>query len=124
MLRWRTITGSLTRLTIWVLLLATWEAAYRVVDWKPWVFPAPSHVLDASLGMLNIQTRFGAPLDPRWPWPKHTASASERAGAAAYKAGQPLDKNPHPRNTVAAIEWERGYKDASHTWLVSGLVTS
>src|SRR4051812_21207309 len=104
MLRWRTISGSLTRLTIWVLLLATWEAAYRVVDWKPWVFPAPSHVLDAPRGMLNVQTRFGAPLGPRWPWARRAVTPNEQAGVAAYKARQSPEQNPNPKNTVAAIE--------------------
>jgi sulfonate transport system permease protein len=32
------------------------------------VFPAPSHVIDAMLGMLNIHTGFGNPLStPGWP---------------------------------------------------------
>jgi len=52
---------------IWVLILASWETAYRVVGWKPWIFPAPSHVLDAGLGLLNIQTAFGDKLHPGWP---------------------------------------------------------
>lgn len=52
------------------MLLATWEAAYRVFDWKPWVFPAPSHVLDATLSMLNVRTAFGDPVAAAWPLPK------------------------------------------------------
>src|SRR2546423_11084683 len=67
MRRWPTPTGSLRRLLIWVLILASWETAYRVVGWKPWVCPAPSHVLDAALGLLNITTAFGDPLHPGWP---------------------------------------------------------
>src|SRR4051812_11267715 len=54
------------------MLLATWEAAYRVVGWRPWVFPAPSHVLDSTLSMLNVRTAFGEPLGPGWPRP-HSA---------------------------------------------------
>jgi NitT/TauT family transport system permease protein len=50
-----------------VLILASWETAYRVIGWKPWIFPAPSHVLDAALGLLNIHTAFGDPLHPNWP---------------------------------------------------------
>jgi NitT/TauT family transport system permease protein len=50
------------------MLLATWEGAYRVVGWKDWVFPAPSHVLDATLGMLNVDTAFGREVGPNWPW--------------------------------------------------------
>jgi NitT/TauT family transport system permease protein len=55
---------------VWLTLLATWEGAYRVVGWRPWVFPAPSHVLDSTLSMLNVRTAFGDPLGPGWPWPK------------------------------------------------------
>jgi NitT/TauT family transport system permease protein len=65
------------------MLLATWEAAFRVVQWKPWVFPAPSHVLDATLSMLNVRTAFGDPVGPNWPWPK---------GAAPGRAQEPWYK--------------------------------
>lgn len=56
-------------MTIWVLLLASWEAAYRLVGWRSWVFPAPSHILDATLDMLNVRTAFGDPIGPHWPIP-------------------------------------------------------
>jgi len=60
--------GSLKRLLIWILILASWEAAFRLIQWKSWVFPAPSHVIDAMLGMLNFHTGFGNPLStPGWP---------------------------------------------------------
>jgi NitT/TauT family transport system permease protein len=59
--------GSLKRLLIWVLLLTTWEAAYRTVQWRPWVFPAPSHIVDSLLNMLNVRTAFGEPLRAGWP---------------------------------------------------------
>ncbi|HRK29521.1 MAG TPA: ABC transporter permease subunit [Tepidisphaeraceae bacterium] len=49
--------------------LLIWEAAYRFVGWRSYVFPAPSHVLDAVLSMLNIRTAFGEPVKPGWPWP-------------------------------------------------------
>ena len=50
------------------MILALWEGAFRVVQWKAWVFPAPSHVIDAMLGMLNIRTSFGNPIStPGWP---------------------------------------------------------
>jgi len=57
------------------MLLATWEAAYRAVGWKPWIFPAPSHVLDSTLSMLNVRTGFGEPVGPNWPWPRGAAPA-------------------------------------------------
>lgn len=66
---------------MWLILLAIWEGAYRTAGWKPWVFPAPSHVLDATLSMLNARTAFGEPVGPGWPWPK---GAAGRAQAAWY----------------------------------------
>ena len=59
-----------------MIILSTWEAAYRITafdrvknpdGWKPWVFPAPSHVLDATLSMLNVRTAFGDPVTSHWP---------------------------------------------------------
>ena len=51
-------------------ILAIWEGAYRIIGWKSWNFPAPSHVLDATLGMLNIRTDFGDPVGTaHWPFP-------------------------------------------------------
>ena len=52
---------------MWILILSTWEAAYRVFGWKPYVFPAPSHVLDATLGMLAVNSHFGDAVGPGWP---------------------------------------------------------
>jgi NitT/TauT family transport system permease protein len=67
-------TGTLRRLLIWVAILALWEGAYRVIHaisprtWQPWNFPAPSHVLDAQLALLNLHTGFGNPVaTPGWP---------------------------------------------------------
>lgn len=53
---------------IWVAILLTWEGAYRVIGWKAYQFPAPSHVLDATLDMLNIRTYFGQPPHRGWPF--------------------------------------------------------
>lgn len=44
---------ALKRLLIWLLILAAWEAAYRIIGWKDFVFPAPSHVLRAMGSMLR-----------------------------------------------------------------------
>lgn len=56
------------------MILALWEGAFRLTQvtnpklWRPWNFPAPSHVIDATLGMLNIRTAFGEPIStPGWP---------------------------------------------------------
>jgi NitT/TauT family transport system permease protein len=59
---------------IWVLVLATWEGAYRIVGWKSWVFPAPSNIADALLDLLNVQTGFGEPLHKGWPRPREVSS--------------------------------------------------
>jgi len=47
------------------------------MQWRPWVFPAPSHVLDSLLNMLNVHTAFGEPLHPRWPRPASTPAAAK-----------------------------------------------
>jgi len=52
---------------IWVALLAAWETAYRFIGWKDYIFPAPSHVLDAALGLMNLNTAFGDPVHHGWP---------------------------------------------------------
>lgn len=65
---WKTGIASRARVfAVWLILLLAWEGAYRTIGWKPWVFPAPSHVVDATLSMLNIRTHFGEPLGPGWP---------------------------------------------------------
>ena len=62
-------TGSIKRLLVWLLVLGAWEAAYRVFQWNPGRdFPAPSHVLDSLLSMLNVQTTFGERVGPGWPF--------------------------------------------------------
>ncbi|HEX4123719.1 MAG TPA: ABC transporter permease subunit [Tepidisphaeraceae bacterium] len=49
------------------MILTCWEGAYRIIGWRPWLFPAPSHVLDATLEMVGVQTAFGDPLSSHWP---------------------------------------------------------
>ena len=53
------IIGSLKRLLIWALLLASWEAAFRIFQWRPYVFPAPSTLDDAFLELLRPLQAFG-----------------------------------------------------------------
>jgi NitT/TauT family transport system permease protein len=67
MLSWPKIAGSLKRLLIWVLLLTTWEAAYRTIQWRSYIFPAPSQIADSLFDMLGFSTGFGEPLHPGWP---------------------------------------------------------
>jgi NitT/TauT family transport system permease protein len=40
----------------WGVLLAAWEIAFRVIGWKPWVFPSPSHIADSALKLLGEPT--------------------------------------------------------------------
>jgi sulfonate transport system permease protein len=68
------------------MLLATWEAAFRAIGWRDWVFPAPSHVLDATLGMLNIDAHFGEPVHPGWPWSRAGASGPARTQPPWYQS--------------------------------------
>jgi NitT/TauT family transport system permease protein len=49
------------RLALWCALLGAWEGAFRVVGWKPWVFPAPSHVLEALVAMLGGKSHYALP---------------------------------------------------------------
>jgi NitT/TauT family transport system permease protein len=39
--------------------LASWEAAFRLLHWKPWLFPAPSTIYDAIVEMLRHQPASG-----------------------------------------------------------------
>jgi NitT/TauT family transport system permease protein len=52
---------------VWCALLLAWEAGYRIIGWRSWIFPAPSHVVDAALAMLNIHSGFGEPFTANWP---------------------------------------------------------
>lgn len=63
----RALASRLPLAGVWILIIAMWELAYRAIGWKPWIFPAPSHVLDATLALLNIRTAFGEPVGPGWP---------------------------------------------------------
>jgi NitT/TauT family transport system permease protein len=51
----------LLRLGVWAALLGAWEAAWRIIGWKPWVFPAPSHVLDSLLALLGARSHYALP---------------------------------------------------------------
>src|SRR5215203_213191 len=80
-------TAALRMLGIWIATLLIWEAAYRVIGWRPWIFPAPSHVIDATLNMLNVRTHFGEPLHRGWPM-------SQAAGGLADQSSSSLLKSP------------------------------
>lgn len=63
----RTVKRRFLIALVWLATIAAWEAGYRLISWRAWIFPAPSHVIDATLGMLNIRTGFGEPLSEIWP---------------------------------------------------------
>lgn len=66
--KWLDKSSTLKVALVWLVALAAWESAYRVVQWKSWVFPAPSHIVDATLTLLNMPTGFGEELHAGWPW--------------------------------------------------------
>lgn len=52
-----------------MVLLACWEMAYRLIGWRDYVFPAPSHIIDALTNLLGVPTAFGQPITAKgWPW--------------------------------------------------------
>lgn len=90
--RWkRAIVRRLPALGVWIAVVALWEAAFRTIGWKPWVFPAPSHILDSLLWLLNIRTGFGEPLGPGWPLTSPISPPPPLTGAASAAAGGVLD---------------------------------
>src|ERR1700721_955897 len=78
--------GSLQRLLIWIMILTCWEGAYRIIGWRPWLFPAPSHVLDATLEMLGVETAFGDPLSTHWPKMPTDANAPPEKAPPVYRS--------------------------------------
>jgi len=52
---------TLLRLAVWMALLGGWECAYRLIGWKPWVFPAPSHVIDSLSTLLGVRSHYALP---------------------------------------------------------------
>jgi NitT/TauT family transport system permease protein len=53
---------TILRLAAWVLLLGAWELAWRVIGWKPWVFPAPSHIVESLLALLGSGSHYALPV--------------------------------------------------------------
>jgi NitT/TauT family transport system permease protein len=70
--------GPLKRLLVWILILGMWEGAYRIIHWAPYRFPAPSHVIDSLLSMVNVRTAFGDDLHRGWPMPQEEGKTQGR----------------------------------------------
>jgi NitT/TauT family transport system permease protein len=49
---------TLLRAAFWIVVIGAWEAAYRIAHWKPWVFPAPSHIVDATVALVDDRSHF------------------------------------------------------------------
>jgi NitT/TauT family transport system permease protein len=49
------------RLLFWVALLGAWEGAFHVIGWRPWVFPAPSHVIESLVALLGDKSDYALP---------------------------------------------------------------
>ena len=71
---------------IWIVILSAWETAYRTIGWKPFTFPAPSHVLDAGMNLLNAPTAFGEPLHKGWPWVETDRTVKARARPPVHRS--------------------------------------
>jgi NitT/TauT family transport system permease protein len=54
--------GIVIRIVVWAAVLGAWEIAYRIVRWKPWIFPAPSHVLESLEVLVGAQSKHALPL--------------------------------------------------------------
>jgi sulfonate transport system permease protein len=54
-------TQALTRIAVWALLLGGWEGAYRLIGWKPWIFPAPSHVVASLVSLFGASSHYALP---------------------------------------------------------------
>lgn len=53
------------------------------MQWKPWVFPAPSHVVDATAAMLGVRAEFGEKVSTGgWP------------NVGMRRAGEPIHRSP------------------------------
>lgn len=62
---------------MWVIILSTWEGAYRVFGWRAEAFPAPSHVLRAAGSMLNLAAPHDTP-------PGAASKGAASTGAAGW----------------------------------------
>src|SRR3954451_22020890 len=49
---WPMSSSQVRRLMIWAAILLTWEAAFRWIGWREWIFPAPSHIAHAIREMI------------------------------------------------------------------------
>ena len=48
----------LGQVLVWVVLLGAWECAFRLIGWKPWVFPAPSHVFASLVELTGVRSHY------------------------------------------------------------------
>lgn len=53
MLKWLKGSRTLHVWLCWAGVVLLWEAAFHVVAWKPWIFPAPTHVFESLVNLLG-----------------------------------------------------------------------
>jgi NitT/TauT family transport system permease protein len=86
---WKTF-NRFKGLLIWIIILVSWEGAYRIVGWRSWIFPAPSHVIDATAAMLNIPLALGDSLHKGWPKLKEEGDARPASALGKRVMTSPL----------------------------------
>ena len=99
-------------LLAWVLVIGAWEAAYRIVQWPAWQFPAPSHVIDATLAMLGVETHFGDPVSRGWPL---RPSGGDEHTEAAGRPSAVLPEARIRRISGSQLTWLTGCEAAALT---------
>src|SRR6266487_3659861 len=77
--------AGLMRLGVWIVILLTWEGAYRLIKWERTSFPSPSQVLDGATELLNLRTGFGEDFGPNWP---------KSRGGEFGRTGEPIHRGP------------------------------
>ncbi len=83
---------SVRRGILWLAILACWEGAYRIVQWRSDVFPAPSHILDAAANLLETPLYLSEPLHAGWPWRSMYGPPPPPSGLALWQ--RPLVQAP------------------------------
>lgn len=77
----------LQRTAVWIAILLSWECAYRTIQWRPWIFPAPSHVIDSLFSMVHVDTGFGEPIRSGWPKPSEVEKTTGGLASAVTVSG-------------------------------------
>jgi NitT/TauT family transport system permease protein len=52
---------SLAPWAFWAAFIVVWQIAYVIVQWKPWLFPAPTHIAESVRDMFADTAQVGLP---------------------------------------------------------------